>query len=208
MQSNQVNFTSGIRVKTHISDFYDVRAGFDYVSEPWTSKEIIRAPLVYTDDIKTCTTSGIIVQQSEQPLDIVMSHIDPENEANLDFGRIADAIYEKLAGHKPLHGFLIGSKNKFAFSRKMFDLFEDFFTNKLCIPYTKFKGIPAGLGDFVHFSYNGISDEATIFSSVAYRYKGLYKNKHELVRNVFDEVEIAHMDTIVEDGPDLFMASV
>lgn len=165
----------------------------------WTAKDIVKAPQAYTLDVQTCTAGGILVkQQQSSDFDIVMFHINPDDKENYDFQGIKDAIYVKLAGAKPLQGFLLGCKRIYETSEDMFDSFERFMKDDLRIPYSKFKGTKDIDHGFIDVAYDGNIDELSVRASAI---KDEFNNKFSIEKLplIFDEIQRSPIDKVVID---------
>lgn len=190
---NSVSFGSNIKFTTP-SGFTSEIIHFPfarYVDEPWTAKEIVRAPYAYTTGVKTCTSGGILVGSEKTSLsDVVMFHIDPDNVDNSHFKKIEETIWDKIGDDNPIQGFLLGSKKHWKQSTELFNMFEEFMA-KLRIPCSKLRGIPTGKGDFANIAYNASEDYWVVCSSAIPNV-----NEKEIVRN-FDEVVLSPKDKLV-----------
>lgn len=130
------------------------------VGAPYTWKKTIRAPRSYTDNVKTCTAGGPIVQrQTVIGYDVLKFHLAIPEECNFDntdLNKIEEKI-KKLAGEKPLQrGLIAGGKIGKPSSFRLFDGIENLFC-KWGIPYTKLKGQPDDCR--LSLLYDGDNDE-------------------------------------------------
>lgn len=198
MTNSQISFQSSILFINNPKRFSFMIHGFsDSVNRPWTAKEIVRAPRVFTKDIRACTAGGIITKSSaESCLDVIMFHIDPGKPINFDLNLIEDTILEKLDINQPLHAFMVGAKSIFGMNAKLFEDSEKVFENlegfikKLKIPYSKFKGSPPN-SSYLNLAYNGFEDRITIFDS------SLKKIDEQTIFDGFDDVFVSEKDKLV-----------
>lgn len=205
MQDLQVSFGTNFKF-TNSKGFARAKRGFsdNRVDRPWTKNQIIRASRAYTTNIKTCTAGGIVVKNNKQDcFDVVMFHIDPDNDTNKNFTAITETILKKLGKSNPMNAFLIGSKHgpldlsMYRKSIQMFNRFERFF-NKLKIPYSKLKGTLDDGVIYVNVAYNGYKDDLTIYSSASLNPSKKFID-NDRVHKIFHEVKFLPTDTLSVD---------
>lgn len=193
MQNSPISFGTNIKFETR-NNFINLVKDYNHsITSPLTAEGIVRSSQVYTPGITTCSAGGIIVKsEKEAGFDVVMFHIDPDNQSNVFFEPIKKAIYDKLNGCKPLQAFLLGSYTGIDNSPQMFANFEKFI-KEMKIPLSKFKGSP--LYDKLHIAYDGNKDELTVFSSAVEKANQGF-SLNEVVKH-FEDVEISSDDKVI-----------
>lgn len=206
MQSSAISFKSNIKI-VNSKGFCDElkKISPHEVAFPWTINEIIKAPRVYTVNIKTCTAGGILTRNNlTDKIDVVMFHIDPENKANSDFKKVKEALLKKIGSSQPYQAFLIGSKplednliepvkKIFKNGVKMFANFENFI-KELRLPFSKMEGLPP-LGHNANIIYDAKKDQWTVFNTATD-----YISEENLKRDVdlfYDNIVISPKDRLI-----------
>lgn len=192
MQASQVNFTSRIRLvdlagfNKEIGKLSPTRS----VDYPWMANQIIKAPKVFTKGIQDCTAGGITDGQ-----DVLMFHICPSVAANKDFKKIENKILGMIDKNaSDLQGFLIGGNHFVDYSLEQFEKFEDFFKNKLSIPYSKFK--EHTLATVSSVFYDSTKDEIVLLNDVINTFYGK-KTSGKLLEESYRDFKISDLDEIV-----------
>lgn len=198
MQNSSVNPVSfGMNIKfVDRADFaLQVSTFKKSVDWPWTAKQIVRAPQVYTRGVASCTAGGIITKnKGEDCFDVVMFHIDPLKKTNNNFEEIQATIMKKLGNSKPVQAFIFGCKSGMDFSVKMFDNIESLIKS-FQVPYSKLKGSVFG-GGYVNGAYDGYNNELSIFSIAAEKLDRNNGFNKEDISRIFDEIQVSQVDNI------------
>lgn len=188
---NNISFQSRIR-PVNLSEYYSLTSSYGkkcFVSDPWTIKESVLKPNVYTGNVIDCTVCGIT--DGDKAL---LMHICPTLEENKNFEKIENFLKEKLKflNNEYLQGFLLGSQGTALFdSRNLFDNFDKLL-NKLNIPTSKFR---AGFGE-TFVAYSSIKDEWLIANRDVAELKKVHSDRN-ILNEMFDYVEISELDEVV-----------
>lgn len=195
MKNSSVSFTSGIKFTNckKFADEVNSFVQFRRVDSPWTADEITRGPQVYTERVRSCVAGGILTQNPSTGVpDVVMYHLNPREQQNLDFEPIEKTFLEHLRGDKPLQGFILGCKKIYRGEDFIFDNLENFM-KKLKIPYSKFKNMP--YLDEADIAYNGYKDRWTVSVS------GILGPKTEKfepnVSEIFEGFKVSEKDHLI-----------
>lgn len=190
-----ISFGTNIRIVNR--DEFKLQTGFwkNLVDWPWTARQIIRAPQVYTQGVSSCTAGGIITKSRKgDSFDMVMFHINPGEKANKNIKKIERTIKRRLGRSKPIQAFIFGCKSGLDSSSKMFDNLEEIIKH-FNVPYTRLKGSAFGKGP-VNSAYDGYTDELIISSRILDKTSennGIAKNK---ISDFFDETMIAPQNSV------------
>lgn len=198
MQNSKISFKSGIRF-TNQGNYLQIARNFTQkkgVLAPYTHREIVRAPQVYTQQVSNCTTCGIKVLDGKKNIpEIVKVHIDPDNKENTDFSLVEQAILLKIDKAIPLQALLLGCMEKYEKSVETFNNFKSFLGNKLKIPYSEFKGIPRG--HFIETAGDAIQDEWTIYATAVNTSDKILLKKN--IYQNFNGINLCSLDNLIVD---------
>lgn len=160
-----------------------------YVTSPWTAKEIVRTSQVFTDGVMDCVSGGIVLKKKNGFREVVFFHINSEE----DFNETRKTLLDKIGNDEPCHGFLLGSKEAFEGSVENFKNIENFITQELKIPCTKFEGMPWGMKSAA-IAYDGYKDKWTIFAGLLNLSK---ENFLSNLKNYFKNTFVCNEDTLI-----------
>lgn len=188
---DNISFSSRIRITSKNEYFKQVKPDFVNVGYPWTIQQTAFSRKAYTNKIYDCTAVGITDDTK-----VMLMHICPTIEWNLDFNAIKEFIIKKVSttlNTDNLQGIILGSKNNIVspYSTKLFDFLENVLEN-LNIQYSKFKG-----GDYENnLAYNTISDEWIIGSNFFEKQTNPNEDIFKAATKIFKEVKIANCDEL------------
>lgn len=195
----QPNFKSQIKV-TDFHSFWKEYAkfpmGIDFVDFPWTPNEIKKSKMIITQGIKTCTAGGIITKSANGERDVVMFHLNPDQEACKDFDYIRKTFIEKIGNSKPIQALMVGSKDENSWLKYSGEYFDNLYKNVIKafeIPTSFLKGIPMG-GKEVDLLYNAPEDMWLISNTTLDAYPKFAEIRKTLTG--FKEVSLSKLDSL------------
>ncbi len=192
---SKLNFNSNINLISpakFAKETRKIQGHINFVDEPWTSKQIKRGSHVITQEVKSCTAGGIIVENLKGIRDVVMFHLDPDKKVNKNFQEIFDTIKEKIGDSKPLQALMAGSKDDKGFLKYSGEYFDELWQkviSKFNVPTTFLKGIPMG-GHEIDLYFDASNDTWLVSCSV----RNTFLPSSEQLG--FQEVKVSNMDKL------------
>ena len=95
INNNNVNFRSNINLidsRKYFKVTEKLESGISFVDFPWTPKDIVKGQRAITEDIKSCTAGGIIVEGINKIREVVMFHLNPDLDDCKDFNKVEKAL--------------------------------------------------------------------------------------------------------------------
>ncbi len=161
MQSSKISFTSRIiftPCEEHIRIIKKMGRHLE-TGYPCTLKKSLLAKEAYTEQVRTCSAGGFVINQNGQRK-VLMFHLDPNDIENLNLEQLQRELIQKIGDNKIERALLIGSKDiktsKGYENSPLFFKFLERFIQKLNIPYSKLQGLSEL--DYANLSYDGNSD--------------------------------------------------
>lgn len=202
INNNNVNFRSNINLidsRKYFKVTEKLDFGVSFVNFPWTPKDIVKGQRAITEDIKSCTAGGIIVEGINKIREVVMFHLNPDLDDCKDFNKVEKALTEKIGTAKPLQAFMVGSKKDDSFLKYSGEYFDDLWKNvisKFNVPTSFLKGIPMG-GHLVDLCCDAPNDTWYVSCSVRDEVPRFSSSRKSFTG--FDVVQLSEKDHLTFD---------